>query len=159
MQEMKFGLASFLLGFTLKFPKSRLSLQNRGHIISLIASIKYRTNDFVGDLVWPTAAMSLIVPSASANKALSEGRGDITHSQLLWYFPSSQSTLTFMCRGILSAQALIYLYIMWQLAPGDSLFTYGSVQLLFPLVSPRFLNIIAVSSLLLDISSQILLMI
>ena len=38
---------------------------------------------------------------------------------------------------------------------GLKLFTYGSVQTPFSLVSPRFLNIIAISSHLLDISSQI----
>lgn len=99
--------------------------------------------------------MSLIVPSASGNKALSEGRGVITHFQFLsGVLPSSQSTLTFRWE-FLSAKALIYLHIMRELAPGEWGCAYAEVCTTpCPPGSPHFLNIMAVSSLLFDISAQ-----
>ena len=100
--------------------------------------------------------MSLIVPSASGNKALSEGRGDITHSQLLsGISPKLPKHTDIYVRIPVSPGTYLSAHYVTIGSLGLKLFTYGSVQTPFSLVSPRFLNIIAISSHVLDISSQI----
>jgi hypothetical protein len=68
-------MSLFLLGSILTFLKAG------GHGDSIIDPVQSRWH--LGDLVRPTAATNLIVPSAFGNQALSEGIGDISHFQLL----------------------------------------------------------------------------